>query len=116
MRHRRKSRSHRVDGYKRHVLRDLDSGLIRCVGVTPANVPEASVTDGIVAALGHQPARLDELHIDRAYLSSALVRERPADVAFFCKAWPVRNGDRFPETAFALDWDARTIRCPNGAV
>ena len=38
MRHGRKSRSVRVDGYKRHVLHDLDTGLIRAVGVTPANV------------------------------------------------------------------------------
>src|SRR5690606_14213052 len=66
--------------------------------------------------LDHQAARLAELHIDRAYLSSTLVRERPADLALFCKAWPVRNGDRFHKTAFALDWDARTIRCPSGAV
>ena len=116
MRHGRKSRSHRVDGYKRHVLRDLDRGLIRAVGITPANVPEASVTAAIVADLDHQAARLGELHIDRAYLSSALVRERPADLALFCKAWPVRNGDRFPKTAFALDWQRRTIRCPNGAL
>jgi hypothetical protein len=115
MRHGRKSRSHRVDGYKRHVLRDLDAGLIRAVGVTPANVPEAAVTEAIVADLDHQMTRLDELHIDRAYLSSTLVRTRPADLAIFCKAWPVRNGDRFPKTAFALDWDDRTIRCPNGA-
>ena len=116
MRHGRKSRSLRVDGYKRHVLRDLDSGLIRAVGITPANIPEASVTEAIVADLGHQAARLGELHIDRAYLSSTLVRERPAGLALFCKAWPVRNGDRFPKTAFALDWDARTIRCPNGVL
>jgi Transposase DDE domain/Transposase domain (DUF772) len=116
MRHGRKSRSHRFDGYKRHVLRDLDAGVIRAVGITAANVPEASVTEAIVADLGHQSARLNELHIDRAYLSSALVRERPADLALFCKAWPVRNGDRFPKTAFVLDWEQCTIRCPNGAV
>jgi transposase len=116
MRHGRKSRSHRVDGYKRHVLRDLDAGLIRAVGITAANAPEASVTAAIAADLDHQAARLGELHIDRAYLSSALVRERPEDLAVFCKAWPVRNGDRFPKTAFALDWDARTIRCPNGTL
>ncbi len=42
MRHGRKSRSVRVDGYKRHVLHDLDSGLIRAVGITSANMPEAS--------------------------------------------------------------------------
>ena len=115
MRHGRKSRSHRVDGYKRHVLRDLDDGLIRAVGITAANAPEASVTDALVADLDHQAAHLGELHIDRAYLSSALVRERPAGLAIYCKAWPVRNADRFPKTAFALDWERHTIRCPNGA-
>ena len=74
------------------------------------------MTEAIVADLDRQDARLDELHIDRAYLSSALVRARPADLAIFCKAWPVRNGDRFPKTAFSLDWDRRTIRCPSGAL
>jgi hypothetical protein len=66
MRHGRKSRSLRVDGYKRHVLHDLDSGLIRAVGITPATVPEASVTRDISADLEQQGVCLQELHIDRA--------------------------------------------------
>ena len=37
MRHGRKSRSVLFDGYKRHVLRDLDTGLIPAAGITPAN-------------------------------------------------------------------------------
>jgi Transposase domain (DUF772) len=41
MRHGRKSRSVRVDGYKRHVLHDLDTGFIRAVGITPANMPRS---------------------------------------------------------------------------
>jgi transposase len=44
MRHGRKSRSVLVDGYKRHVLRDLDTGLVVAAGITPANAPEATVT------------------------------------------------------------------------
>jgi hypothetical protein len=113
MRHGRKSRSQRVDGYKRHVLRDLDNGLVRAVGITAANVPEATVTDDILADLRHQGVILKEAHIDRAYLSSPLVRDRSPDMAVYCKAWPVRNGERFPKTAFVLDWDEETIRCPN---
>src|SRR5207253_6462661 len=54
MRHGRKSRTQRVDGYKRHVLRDLDSRLIRAVGVTRANAPAASVTVAIQADLAPQ--------------------------------------------------------------
>lgn len=115
MRHGRKSKSARFAGYKRHVLRDLDTGLVRAVGVTPANAPEASVTEGIAADLARQPdAHLKELHIDRAYLSSSLVRERPPGLEVYCKAWPVRNGDRFPKTEFVLDWERGLMRCPAG--
>jgi transposase len=42
MRHGRKSRSVLSGGYKRHVLRDLDTGLVTAAGITPANAPEAS--------------------------------------------------------------------------
>jgi transposase len=115
MRHGRKNRAERVDGYKRHALTDLDSGLVRAVGVTPANAPEASVTGAILADLAHQGASLSECHIDRAYLSSTLVRERPPELAIYCKAWPVAAGPHFPKAAFALDWGHRRIRCPNGA-
>jgi transposase len=113
MRHGRKSRSVRVDGYKRHVLQDLDSGLVRAVGITAANAAEASLTDGIRADLACQQVQVSELHIDRAYLSSTWVRERPVDLDISCKAWPVRNGSRFPKTAFQLDWEQQTLRCPN---
>jgi hypothetical protein len=112
MRHGRKSRSVRVDGYKRHVLHDLDSGLIRAVGITPANVSEASVTEAISEDLASQGASLKELHIDRAYLSSLLVRERSEDLDIYCKAWPVREGQHFHKQAFALDWERQIIRCP----
>lgn len=113
MRHGRKSRSVRVDGYKRHVVHDLDTGLVRAVGITPANAPEASVTEAISADLTAQQAHLAELHIDRAYLSSPLVREREADLVIYCKAWPVRNRTGFAKTAFELDWERQRIRCPN---
>jgi hypothetical protein len=113
MRHGRKSRRVRVDGYKRHVLRDLDTGLVRAVGMTAANAAEASVTEAISADLVCQQVSLRELHIDRAYLSSPLVRERSADLQVYCKAWPVRNGTRFTKTAFELDWERQVLRCPN---
>src|SRR5712691_5941640 len=114
MRHGRKSRSVRVDGYKRHVLHDLESGLIRAVGLTPANVAEASVTEAISQDLERQDVSLQELHIDRAYLSSLLVRKRSDDLKIYCKAWPVRQGKCFHKQAFVLDWHRQTIQCPAG--
>jgi hypothetical protein len=112
MRHGRKSRQQRVDGFKRHFLRDLDRHLIRAAGLTAANAPEATVTEPIMADLAHQQVELDEVHIDRAYLASSLVRERPPGLTIVCKAWPVRNGDRFTKAAFTLDFAHGVIRCP----
>lgn len=113
MRHGRKTRSVRIDGYKRHVLTDLDTELVCAVGVTPANVPEAQVADQITADLAAQGLTLSELGIDRAYLSSSLVRERPDDLQVFCKAFGVRNGPRFAKPAFTLDFDQGLVTCPN---
>jgi len=115
MRHGRKSRSVLFDGYKRHVLRDLDTGLVPAVGITAANVPEAAVTDDIAADLDAAGRHLAELHIDRAYLSSALVRDRGPDLAIYCKAWRVRNtGGRFAKDQFSLDFDTGQLTCPAG--
>src|SRR5208283_3192152 len=115
MRHGRKSRSVLFDGYKRHVLRDLDTGLIPAAGITAANVPEAAVTSDIETDLEAAGRTLAELHIDRAYLSSALVRDRGPDLAIFCKAWRVRNtGGRFAKDQFSIDFAAGQLTCPAG--
>lgn len=114
MRHGRKSKSQLIDGYKRHVLRDLDTGLVRAVGMTAANQPEASVTDAIAADLAAQGAPLSELHMDRAYLSSTLVKQRPPELMIYCKAWPVQPSDCFTNEAFTLDGERGQMRCPHG--
>ena len=116
MRHGRKSRSVRVDGYKRHVLVDLDTDLVRAVGVTAANAAEATVTEAIRADLAAQGATVGALWIDRGYLSSRWVAERGPDLAVYCKAWPVRNGTRHTKAAFTLDWDQQLLTCPAGVM
>ena len=113
MRHGRKTKSVRIDGYKRHVLCDLDTELVCAVGVTAANVAEAEVATQITADLAAQDLTLGELDIDRAYLSSSLVRDRDPDLQVFCKAFPVRNGPRFAKPAFTLDFDQHLLTCPN---
>lgn len=115
IRHGRKTRPALFDGYKRHVLRDLDTGLVPAVGITPANVPEAAVTSSISADLDAAGLRLAELHIDRACLSSDLVRQRAGNLAIFCKAWRVRNTHgRYAKDQFSLDFTARRLTCPAG--
>ena len=45
-------------------------------------------------------------------LRRGTAKDRP--IAIVCKAWPVRNGDRFTKHAFTLDWQDQQIHCPNG--
>ncbi|PPT05000.1 transposase IS4 family protein [Geitlerinema sp. FC II] len=117
MRHGRKSRRQRIDGYKQHILKDLDSQPIYAVGVTPANVPEAWVTDALDSDLKAMGVTLGELHIDRAYLNSKWVRQRSPALTVYCKAWPVRSlGGRFSKAAFVLDWEHQTLTCPHQVV
>lgn len=113
MRHGRKAKRVRIDGYKRHVLTDLDTELVPAVGLTAANVAEAEVAEQITADLAAQQRTLEELAIDRAYLSSSLVRDRDPELQVFCKAFPVRNGPRFAKPAFTLDFDQGLLTCPN---
>ena len=114
MRHGRKSRSLLVDGSKRHGPRALDSRLMVAVGLTPANAPEASVTDAIERDLAAQQCTLRAWPIDRASLASPLVQQRTETLTIFCKAWPVRQGPYCPKSAFQLDWERSERRCPGG--
>ena len=88
MRHGRKSRSKKIDGYKRHVLKDLESGVVCAVALTRANTPESAATLDLERDLKLQNIHLTELHIDRGYLSSHWVTQRDETLKIFCKARP----------------------------
>lgn len=47
---------------RKPVLKDLDLGVVRAVGLTPANVPEATVTSALEDDLNFQQVTLKELH------------------------------------------------------
>jgi hypothetical protein len=92
MRHGRKSKSKRFNGYKQHVSTHMDAELILAVAVTPANRPEEESTPELQAAMSRMGLVPDELHIDRAYLNSSLaahVAENGGDV--LCKPWRGAN-------------------------
>jgi hypothetical protein len=119
MRHGRKSKSKRFNGYKGHIATDLDLGLVIACAVTPANRPEAEAAPALQHDISVYPARknIGELYIDRGYIGSALVPsvlERGGEV--LCKPWVARNGKRFAKGDFKIDMRAHTITCPAGEV
>ena len=119
MRHGRKSRSKRFDGYKEHIARDLELPVIVACAVTPANRPEEEGAAPIAQDIKHQRLRLVELHIDRAYVNSPIVDEViAAGGTVLAKPWaqrPHRPG-LFSKRDFKIDLRANTVTCPAGEV
>ena len=118
MRHGRKSRSKRFDGYKEHIARDLDFPAIVACAVTPANHPEEEGAVPIAEDIKRQRLRLVELHIDRAYVNSPIVDDVFASRGtVFAKPWGLRNRPGlFTKGDFKIDLRAKTITCPAGEV
>lgn len=119
MRHGRKSKSKRFDGYKEHIARDLDSPAIVACAVTPANQPEEEGAVPIGADICRQKLHISELHIDRAYVNSPLVfavAEQGGKV--FAKPWSshLRKSGLFAKGDFKIDLRQRKITCPAGQV
>lgn len=119
MRHGRKSKSKRFNGFKRHIASDLDTGLILACVVTPANRPEEEAAPVLRDDLARLPGRneIGSLHIDRGYVASDLVGEvikRRGKI--LCKPWVPRNGKLFTKSDFVIDMRRKSIRCPAGEV
>jgi hypothetical protein len=119
MRHGRKSKSKRFNGYKQHIATDLDTTLILACAVTPANRPEEEATPRLKEDLDHQQAAIGKLYIDRGYINSTLVDEvQDRGGEILCKPWRVRNvrAELFTKLDFKLNMKDKTITCPAGQV
>jgi len=119
MRHGRKSKSKRFNGYKQHIGTDLDTGLIIACAVTPANRPEEEATPELEADMSRLGMVPDELFIDRAYLNSSLAENvARGGGQIVCKPWSGRNAnpDLFAKRDFTISVRNGTITCPAGQV
>ena len=116
-RHMHKSRSNYRDGYKAHVAVEPDTGLITAAELTPASAGDGPTGLGLLA--GEAPGL--QVLADSAY-GSGEVRAGLAAARHHAviKPWPLgRNPklgpDQFHRDDFTIDYDARTVTCPNGA-
>jgi hypothetical protein len=116
MRHGRKSKTSRVDGYKRHLAVDVDSTLVVGAAVTPANRPEAEAVPELLADVRrHAGGDPSDMFIDRGYLSAEeLHAQRQRGTEVHCKAFPLHNAGRYTKADFILDLDERRLTCPAG--
>ncbi|APR83708.1 Mobile element protein [Minicystis rosea] len=117
MRHGRKSKSKRFNGFKQHLACDLDTHLILACATLPANRPEADAAPDLSRDLARYPERntIGALYIDRGYVGSSLVEETLACRGeVLCRPWTSSNGARLDKRSFPIDLRSRTITCPAG--
>jgi hypothetical protein len=113
MRHGRKSKASRFDGFKRHLGVDLDAGLIVSAAVTPGNRPEGEAASQLLADVERQGFTIEDCHIDRGYLAAQAIDDRrQKGMRVHCKAFPLRNHGRFTKADFRLDVQTGRITCP----
>lgn len=119
MRHGRKSKAVRFDGYKRHAASLHSDGLklIGAVALTPANRPEGEAAYELFSDLERQGLVVATLDIDRAYLHAPPVQWRYAlGLQVNCRAPRTSNGELYDKGRFVFDVEQGTVQCPAGQV
>lgn len=111
MRHGRKSKSKRFNGYKQHIATDIDSDVILACTVTPANRPEKEAAPALKADIDRQKFSIGEFFTDRGYINSPVVNQVDE---VFCKPWASASKRQFAKSQFAIDMRSHTITCPAG--
>ena len=114
MRHGRKSRTKRFDGYKRHIA--VANGLILATAVEPANVAEHIPASRLLDRLSEH-GMIDVLDIDRGYLPSPAVEElHRTGVTIRSRAWQLNSKGAFTKEDFHIDLRRKQVTCPAGSV
>ena len=118
MRHGRKSKRQRIDGYKRHIAVDIDSPqFIIAVAVTPANRPEREASKDLLDEVEARGRKIAELQIDRGYLGDEEIElRRRAGMDVVSKPFPLHNRGLFTKNDFAIDVARGKVTCPNDVV
>lgn len=113
MRHGRKSRTNRFDGYKRHIA--VVNGLVVATAVEPANVMEHAAGPRLVnGVLKH--GDIEVLDIDRGYLANPIVEALHRDgVRVNSRAWrTTKFSGMFTKDDFRINLRRHEITCPAG--
>jgi IS5 family transposase len=115
-RHMHKSRSSYRDGYKAHLAVEPETGLITDCDLTPANTGDGPTG---VRLLEHEDPDLDVL-ADSAYGSGQVLADlNDQHHTAIIKPWPLHRNphlgdDQFTRDDFQVDYENRTVTCPEG--
>jgi len=116
-RHMHKSRSSYRDGYKAHIAIEPDTGVITACALTPANIGDGPI--GVDLLDGEDPGLT--VLADSGYASGPVRADlKDAKHVAVIKPLPLRrnpklDADQYTRDDFTINYDQRTVTCPNGA-
>ncbi len=113
MRHGRKSKTKRIDGYKRHIA--IANGFILGTAVEPANLREHEPASRLLESVAKH-GEIETLDIDRGYLPSSAVHELHAKgVTVLSRPWrAVKHRGMYTKEDFRIDLRKMLLTCPAG--
>jgi len=115
MRHGRKSKSRKFNGYKGTVTADATSGVITAVHVMGANEHDSAAVADMIEAHARSGTQPSALIGDRAYAAEDVRYEAMKQgVAIVTK--PNSCGNGFGKGSFEMDSVGETVTCPGGLV
>ncbi len=111
-------------GYKVHFTESCDDAaprLITNVETTPATTPDDNMVEVVHRSLGRRGLLPSEHLVDKGYTDAkVLVRSQAehgiAIVGLVAQdsSWQTRESAGFAKSAFAVNWEAKTVTCPEG--
>lgn len=116
MRHGRKSSSKTINGFKKVLAAEKNTGIILAATVIPANVPDSEGLNKLSEQESWLPENIGEIQVDHAFITSVLVQQliqtRPS--AVIVKPAKMRKTETYNKKDFHFDWNTKQVTCPAG--
>jgi len=118
MRHGRKSKSGKFNGYKNHILKDVDSDIITNIDVSPGNCPDGDMAEPLIDEAKEEfGVETKSLCGDGAYGSGKMRKDMDdKETELISKAPPVIDTGKLSKEEFDIDVKEEKVVCPEGKV
>jgi len=118
MRHGRKSRSGKFNGYKNHILKDVDSDIITNIDVSTGNCPDGDIAEPLINEAKEEfGVTTRSLTGDGAYGSGKIRKKMDGkEIELISKAPPLKDTGKLNKEEFDIDVKEERAVCPEGKV
>jgi len=116
MRHGRKSRSGKFNGYKTHLTKDVSSEIITNIDVSPANSPDQEMAELLIDEAKEEfGVKTKSLTGDGAYGSSDIEKKMSEkEIELISKVPTSKNQGKLSKEEFEIDLENEKVTCPKG--